>query len=468
MMYKLSRQAYFNVIQLLLDIIFLFASYFLSYFITINITDLQNFINYLWILIFFVPLWLFPMSFFGMYDKTTFCYIDRIIRNCLLSALLASALVSTMVFFVKESMCNKTLFIVFVVVVLILLILERLIYTFIISKTMRNNNAATKVIIIGSPSTAEKYMDYIKKTNIWVNIIGYVRVGSTDAAEHAYNLGHIDELAHILKQNVVDEVIFALPKDYVGEVEPYVLLCEKMGITVRIVLNLYDLKLSKTHVTTIGTFPILTFHTVSLNTTQMLVKRLMDIFGSVVGLIITGFLSIFIIPAIKIDSSGPAIFSQERVGLNGRTFKLYKFRSMTCDADTKKHQLAKLNQIKAGPMFKIKNDPRVTRIGNFLRRTSLDEFPQFFNVLKGDMSLVGTRPPTLDEVSKYEDFHRRRISIKPGITGLWQISGRSSITNFDEVVKLDTKYIDEWSIWLDIKIILKTVLIVFKRNNAAY
>jgi exopolysaccharide biosynthesis polyprenyl glycosylphosphotransferase len=266
----------------------------------------------------------------------------------------------------------------------------------------------------------------------------------------------------------VDEVIFALPKDYVGEVEPYVLLCEKMGITVRIVLNLYDLKLSKTHVTTIGTLPILTFHTVSLNTTQMLVKRLMDIFGSIIGLIITGFLSIFIIPAIKIDSSGPAIFSQKRVGLNGRTFKLYKFRSMTCDADTKKYQLAKLNQIKAGRMFKIKNDPRVTKFGNFLRRTSLDELPQFFNVLKGDMSLVGTRPPTLDEVSKYEDFHRRRISIKPGITGLWQISGRSSITNFDEVVKLDTKYIDKWSIWLDIKIILKTVLIVFKRNNAAY
>lgn len=466
MMYKLSRQAYFNVIQLLLDIIFLLASYFLSYFITNIITDLHNFIDYLWIIIFFIPLWLFPMSFLGMYDKTTFCYIDRIIRNCLLSTLLASALLSTMVYFVKGSMFNKTLFIVFVIVVLNLLMLERLIYTFIIAKTMSKNGAATRVIIIGSPSTAEKYIDYIKKTNIWVNIIGYVRTDSKNTAKHTYNLGYINDLVHILKHNIVDEVIFALPKNYVGEVEQYVLLCEKMGITVRMVLNLYDLKLSKTHITTIGTFPILTFHTVSLNTTHVLVKRLMDILGSIIGLIITFFLSLFIIPAIKIDSSGPAIFSQERVGLNGRTFKLYKFRSMTCDADTKKQQLAKLNQIKAGPMFKIKNDPRVTRVGNFLRRTSLDELPQFFNVLKGDMSLVGTRPPTLDEVSKYEDFHRRRISIKPGITGLWQISGRSSITNFDEVVKLDTKYIDEWSIWLDIKIILKTLLIVFKRNNA--
>jgi len=371
-----------------------------------------------------------------------------------------------MVFFVKESMFSKTLFILFVVIVLNLLILERLIYTFIISKTMREKNAATRVIIIGSPSAAEKYMDYIKKTNIWVNIIGYVSVDSNKSAKHVYSLGHLKDLSEILKHNVVDEVIFALPKDYVGEVEQYVLLCEKMGITVRMVLNLYDLKLSKTHVTTIGTFPILTFHTVTLNTTQMLIKRIMDIIGSIIGLIITVSLSLFIIPAIKIDSPGPAIFSQERVGLNGRTFKLYKFRSMTCDADTKKQQLAKYNQIKEGPMFKIKNDPRVTKVGHFLRRTSLDELPQFFNVLKGDMSLVGTRPPTLDEVSNYKDYHWRRISIKPGITGLWQISGRSGITNFDEVVKLDTQYIDEWSIWLDIKIIIKTVLIVFKRSNA--
>ncbi len=466
MMYKLSRQAYFNVIQLLLDIIFLFVSFFLSYF-TANIkSDLHSFIDYLWIIIFFVPLWLFPMSFFGMYDKTTFCYMDRIIRNCLLSTLFASTFLSTMVFFVKESMFSKTLFILFVVIVLNLLILERLIYTFIISKTMREKNAATRVIIIGSPSAAEKYMDYIKKTNIWVNIIGYVSVDSNKSAKHVYSLGHLKDLSEILKHNVVDEVIFALPKDYVGEVEQYVLLCEKMGITVRMVLNLYDLKLSKTHVTTIGTFPILTFHTVTLNTTQMLIKRIMDIIGSIIGLIITVSLSLFIIPAIKIDSPGPAIFSQERVGLNGRTFKLYKFRSMTCDADTKKQQLAKYNQIKEGPMFKIKNDPRVTKVGHFLRRTSLDELPQFFNVLKGDMSLVGTRPPTLDEVSNYKDYHWRRISIKPGITGLWQISGRSGITNFDEVVKLDTQYIDEWSIWLDIKIIIKTVLIVFKRSNA--
>lgn len=414
----------------------------------------------------FIPVWLFSMNYFGMYDKTTFCYADRIIRNCLLSTLLSSTILASMIFFIKETMFSRALYVTFVVVVMSIMMIERLIYTFFISKRNRKKQEITRVIIIGSPSVARKYRQYIEKTNININIVGFVRVNQKKAERRGYNLGHIDNLSQILKENVVDEVIFALPKDYVGKVEQYILLCEEMGLTVRMVLNLYDLKLSKTHLTSIGTLPILTFHTVSLNPAQMFLKRVMDIVGALVGLIITGFLSIFVVAAIKLDSPGPVIFAQDRVGLNGRVFKLYKFRSMTCDADNKKKELAAMNQMSGGLMFKIKNDPRVTKVGSFLRKTSLDELPQFINVLKGDMSLVGTRPPTLDEVSKYETYHRRRISIKPGITGLWQISGRSSITEFDEVVKLDTKYIDEWSIWLDVKIILKTVLIVFKRRGA--
>lgn len=298
-----------------------------------------------------------------------------------------------------------------------------------------------------------------------MNILGYVRVDSKDS-KSPYVLGHIDNLEEIIKKNIVDEVVFALPKNYTGEVEQYVLLCEEMGITVRMVLNLYDLKISKTHLTCIGTLPMLTFHTVSLNRTQLCFKRFIDICGALVGLFLTGIISIFVGVAIKLDSPGPVIFAQNRVGLNGRVFKLYKFRSMCTDADNKKTELSKMNEVGGGLMFKIKNDPRITKVGRFLRKTSLDEFPQFINVLKGDMSLVGTRPPTLDEVSKYEAYHRRRISIKPGLTGLWQVSGRSSITDFDEVVKLDTKYIDEWSIWLDVKIILKTVLNIFKKDGA--
>ncbi|NLF43224.1 MAG: sugar transferase, partial [Bacteroidales bacterium] len=198
------------------------------------------------------------------------------------------------------------------------------------------------------------------------------------------------------------------------------------------------------------------------------VKRILDIIGSVVGMAVLAVASVFIIPAIKLESKGPVLFKQKRVGQNGRVFYLYKFRSMYDSADLKKKELIKQNKIKNDYMFKMEHDPRVTKVGAFLRKTSPDELPQFINVFKGDMSLVGTRPPTLDEVVKYNNPHHRRISFKPGITGMWQISGRSDITDFDEVVRLDTSYIDDWNIWKDIVIIFKTIYVLLFKNKGAY
>ena len=464
-MHKLNKQAYTNVIQLQLDIAFLFISYFVSYYVASKFTTLYNIKEYLWILVVFIPVWMFSMGSLGMYDTTTFCYMDRIIRNSLFATFISSLFLSSMIFFVKETVFSRTLFVIYVICTLNLLLCERFLYRLYIKRSSRHTATALRVIIAGSPHVARQFTTYIHKTNINMNVLGYVRVDSKEV-KSPHVLGHIDNLEEIIKENVVDEVVFALPKNYVGEIEHYVLLCEEMGITVRMVLNLYDLKIAKTHLTCIGTLPMLTFHTVSLNRTQLFLKRFIDICGALVGLLITSVITMFIAVAIKLDSPGPVIFSQDRVGLNGRVFKLYKFRSMCTDADNKKNELAKMNEVGGGLMFKIKNDPRITKVGRFLRKTSLDEFPQFLNILKGDMSLVGTRPPTLDEVSNYEAYHRRRISIKPGLTGLWQVSGRSSITDFDEVVKLDTKYIDEWSILLDIKIIFKTIINVFKKDGA--
>ena len=197
----------------------------------------------------------------------------------------------------------------------------------------------------------------------------------------------------------------------------------------------------------------------------LLVKRLMDIAGGLVGCIFTGIIFLFVAPMIYISSPGPIFFSQIRVGKNGKKFKMYKFRSMYMDAEERKKELMAQNQMD-GLMFKMKDDPRITKVGKFIRKTSIDEFPQFFNVLKGDMSLVGTRPPTLDEFMQYEEHHKRRLSLKPGITGMWQVSGRSEIQNFEDVVKLDLEYIDNWSIWLDIKILLQTVLVVLMHRGA--
>ena len=224
----------------------------------------------------------------------------------------------------------------------------------------------------------------------------------------------------------------------------------------------------------IGDYTVITASMNYASTTQLLAKRGMDIIGGLVGCIITLIVTIFVGPAIYIASPGPIFFAQKRVGRNGRIFKMYKFRSMYADAEERKKELMKQNRVSDGLMFKMENDPRVIGsekgpgkgIGNFIRKTSLDEFPQFFNVLKGDMSLVGTRPPTVDEWEKYELHHRARLAIKPGLTGMWQVSGRSEITDFEEVVKLDTKYISEWSFMLDIKILFKTVLIVLGQKGS--
>ena len=192
------------------------------------------------------------------------------------------------------------------------------------------------------------------------------------------------------------------------------------------------------------------------------IKRGIDIILSGMAIVILSPLLLFLCIAIKLDTPGPILFKQKRVGKNGRYFSIYKIRSMYQDAEARKAELMEKNEMK-GFMFKMTDDPSITKVGKFIRSTSIDELPQFWNVLKGDMSLVGTRPPTVDEFNQYEAHHKRRLSMKPGLTGLWQVSGRSNIEDFEEVVRLDCEYIDNWSIQLDIQIILKTIVVIFKK-----
>lgn len=264
-------------------------------------------------------------------------------------------------------------------------------------------------------------------------------------------------------QNVVDEAFISVPE--MSEDEEYlkhlILELEQMGIVVNVKIEIIDLGTESTkRIYRMGEYYVTSFSTRLYDYRLMMVKRLMDIIGAIVGLCITAVAAIFLAPAIKLESHGPLFFKQVRIGKNGRRFVFYKFRSMYEDAEERKKELMAQNEMQ-GNMFKMTNDPRITRVGKFIRKTSMDELPQFWNVLRGDMSLVGTRPPTEDEYLNYEGWQKRRISFRPGITGLWQISGRSNITDFNEVVKLDLEYIDNWSIGLDIKIILKTVLAVF-------
>ena len=280
------------------------------------------------------------------------------------------------------------------------------------------------------------------------------------------------------QKNWVDEVFINLPET---ESVPQKLMDDfvEMGVTVH--LNLSQV----THVPgrvqiveKVGNYTVLTSSMNYATTRQAFLKRAMDIAGGLVGCLICAVLFLFVAPVIYISSPGPIFFTQERIGKNGKHFKMYKFRSMYMDAEERKKELLAQNRHGGALMFKLDFDPRIignkilpdgtkkTGIGQFIRDTSIDEFPQFFNVLKGDMSLVGTRPPLISEFEVYEQHHRARMSVKPGITGMWQVSGRSEITDFEEVVRLDTKYINEWSIGMDIKILLQTVLTVLKREGS--
>ena len=279
-----------------------------------------------------------------------------------------------------------------------------------------------------------------------------------------YTIVTLDNLVTYTTRSVVDQVVINLPSESFL-IADFVSQFEMMGLPVAVnIAALEFVTNSEKAIQRFGNSSVVNFSTTFYRSSDVALKRIMDIIGSLFGLVICGIVSIFLIPLIKRDG-GPAIFAQDRVGRNGRVFKFYKFRSMRVDAEEIKKDLMSQNQMQGG-MFKIENDPRITKIGHFIRKTSLDELPQFWNVLKGDMSLVGTRPPTLDEYMKYTPEQKRRLSFKPGITGLWQISGRSNITNFDDVVKLDVAYLDGWTIWKDIEILIKTVKVVLIKDGA--
>lgn len=334
---------------------------------------------------------------------------------------------------------------------------------------MFTNIQAPRAAFVGMFEEYEKFNYFLNKTSMKVEEVGYILDGEMPEKKVFNTLGKIEDLEQIIRNKEIDQVYFIQHSDdNIAQIQKYIDICLEMGVTVRVVLDVsysHRMLRSNSYVSSVGTFPLITYHTIALNSYEQAIKRILDIMLSVFATVVLSPVMLVTAIAIKFDSEGPVIFKQKRVGQNGRTFNMYKFRSMCVDAEARKEELLQKNEMD-GFMFKIKDDPRVTKVGKFIRKTSIDELPQLFNVIKGDMSLVGTRPPTVDEVSKYERGQWRRISIKPGVTGLWQISGRNSITDFDEVVELDLRYIDNWSLSADIAILIKTVGVLLTRKGA--
>ena len=350
---------------------------------------------------------------------------------------------------------------------IVIMYLSRVLVKVLLRRMYNDDPKKTKGILMVVEKGQEALLDTFR-SGLTYNVIGILIVdqdqvtGTVDGNKISCTL---DKLVNTVVTYQIDDVVFKLPGQGQKALFELITDFEDMGANCHYALDVPTGARGNATMEMFGEMFMATYTLRTQSTWQLVMKRVMDICGAVVGLILCGIISIFLIPAIKLDSPGPAIFSQIRIGKNGRRFKFYKFRSMYIDAEERKKELMKNNEMD-GLMFKMEDDPRITKVGKFIRKTSLDEFPQFWNVLIGDMSLVGTRPPTEDEFNKYNGHYKRRLMMTPGITGLWQVSGRSSITDFDEVVKLDLEYIDNWSLLGDIKILFKTVYSVIKRDGA--
>ena len=394
------------------------------------------------------------------------------IRNDLQTNILTATLMATIAYLINDARdYSRFIYLTTMIFSFCWMQISHMIYRWYILKYRPYNSITRKMLIVTTSNRMDEVVRSIikeKTWNLWVT--GIIITDKDLTGQQVMDIPIVANRNTMLQyaiREVVDEVFILIPEEPDEQIQELVQRFEEMGITVDLNINLYELDVESgsKYLNRIGKYPTITFAQREIPLHMIVLKRLMDILGGIVGLLITAVVTIVLGPMIKLESPGPLFFSQKRVGRNGRIFKIYKFRSMYADAEERKKELMEQNEMD-GLMFKMTDDPRITKIGKFIRKTSLDELPQFWNVLKGDMSLVGTRPPTVDEFEQYEGYHKRRLSMTPGLTGVWQVSGRSDITDFEEIVSMDVEYIKNWSLKRDIEIILKTIIVVFNNSGA--
>ena len=341
----------------------------------------------------------------------------------------------------------------------IFLACDRLVTLVVQRRLRRRGIGVNRVIIVGAGEVGRRVMrTVVAQPNLGYEIIGYVDDNPDKGLGEVgrfKGLGALDNLAHVIETQVVDEVIVTLPWSYHRRILLVLRECARQDVLARLVPDLFQMSMSRVEVSDLGGVPLVEVHEIAFSPLAILFKRIVDLFGALVGFTLGAPVLGLIALAIKWDSPGPVFFKQVRVGKNGELFDIYKFRSMRVGADKELAALLEQNEAD-GPLFKMKDDPRRTRVGSFLRATSLDELPQLINVFQGEMSLVGPRPPIPEEVAQYKPWHKRRLAVRPGMTGMWQVSGRSELA-FDEMVLLDLYYIENWSPWMDILILLRTI-----------
>jgi exopolysaccharide biosynthesis polyprenyl glycosylphosphotransferase len=371
-------------------------------------------------------------------------------------------------YFVFQPPSNSRLLVPFVwATAILVLCTARLIVSSSMGILYRLGLGETRLLVVGSGRLGKMIMQHIvANPNLGYNIVGFLHDMNEPPSDFGRfkMLGTLDDLGMVIRSMQIDEVIIALPSHLHQQSIRSVRLCERLGTSFKLVPDLYELSLSRIDMEAIEGIPLISIKQVSINSLQQIVTRIVDIIIAFLILMIGFPFWLCIALAIRLSSSGPIFYKQTRIGLNGRPFKVYKFRSMYKDADARLTDLMSQNEAQ-GPLFKIKDDPRITPVGKFLRHNSFDEIPQLFNVIKGEMSLVGPRPPLPQEVAVYEEWQKGRLAIKPGMTGLWQVRGRSNIS-FDEGVLMDLYYIENWSLRLYFQVLIRTFPAVIFRRGA--
>lgn len=426
-------------------------------------TDLDIPLNYFLFFLTYILLWILSSNIHSVHGSRRFTSLRREVKQITKAHFLAFAVCLILLILYDPKSINNRFIFYYEAIILVLTFSAHIVVRLIL-QAMRKSGRNTKyILLLGSGTAAKQYLDKVKNNpQLGYKVIGYLAPARNGMELHY--LGDYSMLEPVLKLRIIDVVVITatISDDRVKECLD---LLSIMGKNVVIMLDEMVSKVARSRPVDFGGLPMVAYDSHPRRPWQELGKRFLDFGLTTVGLLVISPLLGIIALAIKLTSKGPVIFSQERVGHNGRIFKMYKFRSMVQDADELKKKLTHLNEM-SGPVFKIKNDPRVTPVGKFLRKTSMDELPQLWNVINGDMSLVGPRPPLPSEVNMYDPKHRKRLAVKPGITCIWQISGRNDV-DFEQWMEMDADYVDRWSLWLDMVILAKTVPVVLMRRGAS-
>ncbi len=454
----------------------LFGAYYLRYYLVrfapLELSryfnpELLPFREYLFYYLVFVPLWVALLMLTQRYSEV----MRRSLKRQALRVVQFMAATGVLMAFLTYSFklaVSRPVFFLFLVLAGLLLVLSRVIMHWVLRSRNVSEHNQIKILIAGTDEQARAVGKLLKGYQMWgYQVVGYLTTGPNEDKDSGLPiLGSLEELPQLLQTRIVaDEIIFSgAHRSNLPEFEAMIRLCEELGVRTRVTAEFFPTSTSRVSLEFLENLPLLTFSTVPEHNVAIIAKRIVDFLVAAIILIV--FFPLILVTAVLVKSTspGPVFYSQIRCGLYGRKFKLVKFRTMVDGAEDKLWEIKHLNEME-GPVFKMRNDPRVTSVGRGLRKFSVDELPQIWNVIKGEMSIVGPRAPLPEEVENYQTRQRRRLSVKPGITGLWQVSGRNDI-DFHKWMELDLQYIDNWSFWLDIRIILRTIPAVFTGRGA--